>query len=116
MMSELIDFIGDLLYGRSGRKAHLDIRAAVEGDRVTLTLENRGKGKLRFAGVQVRGGDGKRHFPETDLAAQTLLAAGEPVLVSFAVSEVRDLHPCVVEVLDTSGRAWTMQGELRLAS
>lgn len=109
-MQEFLEFLLDLLTLKSRKRGPLAVRAEVRGEHVVLALENQGKRKLEFAAVQARDANGKRCFPKTDLPARAALRPGEPQALRIAASELAAQGCRQLEVLDTTGAAWAVDG------
>ena len=76
-MLDLLDLLWDLTVGRRFKPGPLVIHARDRGSHVELTLENRGKRKIKIAATQAHDDRNRRHFPDTDLPSLTRIAPGQ---------------------------------------
>jgi len=117
------------LFGLQSGKGPLIARVSARNERLELTIENRGKHKVRLAAVEARDGSQKRHFPtpcldEQDLAdasdegaahkqfATIVLDPGEARIVFLDPAELASLDCRTLSILDSNGRAWPVEGSL----
>jgi hypothetical protein len=110
MLDLLIEFVFELFTLKGFKRGPLVVSVDVRDPDVHLTLENTGRRKIAFAAVRCQDRDGKQHFPGADLAAGTVLHKGQPLPLRLAVEELRSLKAQRLQILDTTGHAWPVEG------
>jgi hypothetical protein len=115
------------LLGLESGEGPLEVRAAVDGARVVLTVQNRGKHKIRLAGIEGRDASQRRVFPtpmlderEIDAAtaqaqlfkqlARVVLGPDESRRIMLDRDELVDLNCRALAILDSDGRSWPVDG------
>jgi hypothetical protein len=115
------------LLGLQTGKGPLAAHASVQGDRLEITLENRGKHELKLAAVEGRDGNQKRQYPEPLLADQDSGAAsgkaeahkqfgkvalqpGESRTVALDAAELAAMDCRTLSVIDADGKYWPVEG------
>jgi hypothetical protein len=115
------------LLGLKSGKGPLDVRAAVDGTRVVLTLQNRGRQNIRLAAVEGSDATQRRVFPAPSLdeqgieaatakaqsheqLARVVLGSGECRTIVLDRDELVDMKCRTLAILDGDGRSWPVDG------
>ena len=115
------------LLGLQSGEGPLDVRAAADGARVVLTVQNRGKHRMRLAAVEGRDASQRRVFPtpwldEREIGtattkaqrikqfARVVLGPGESRTILLDRDELIDMNCRTLAILDRDGRSWPVDG------
>ena len=115
------------LSGLQSGEGPLVVSAAANRARVVLTVQNRGKHKIRLAAVEGREASQRRVFPtpsfderETDTAtakaqhlkqlSRVVLGPDESKTIILDRDELVDINCRTLAILDSDGRSWPVDG------